>query len=86
MTCAPTKGAQIISLVERQIGQSPSTRLCPPNQHHLAEPLRQLERLRDAIARWDDSGGVGSMPQPADYGLRLPRNKPSQIDWQAVAS
>ena len=44
--------------------------------------LRRLHHLRRGLDRWNADGGAGPMPQPAAFGLKLPKLKPSEILWR----
>ena len=52
---------------------------------YLNEPLRRLQWLRQELDHWDAAGGRRVMPQPRQYGIRLPDLKPSEIHWRAAS-
>ena len=55
------------------------------NGSRLVEPLRQLHWLRQALDLWNEAEGNRPMPQPEDYGIRLPRLRPSEVHWRRRA-
>ena len=41
--------------------------------------LRKLAHLRRAIDKWATDGRAGRLPQPRDFGLRLPDFRPAKV-------
>ena len=41
--------------------------------------LQRLGQLRRAIDKWATEGGSGRLPQPRDFGLRLPDLRPEEV-------
>ena len=61
-----------------------SKRLPFPQPHRLCEPLRRLRWLRQEIDFWNQAEANRPMPQPRDFGIRLPNLKPSDVHWRAA--
>ena len=61
-----------------------SADLAPLQAHPAAEAsLHRLAHYRAALDGWLTAGGEGEMPQPKDYGVRLPDLEPGQV-WRAA--
>ena len=53
-------------------------------QVHAQLSLDRLARYRAALDSWRVAGAGGQLPQPADYGLRLPALRAEQVAWRAT--
>jgi len=82
MTTAP-RGAAIVDFCERRRKHRLHIRSAARNQ--LIEPLRRLKALREELDLWNEAEGNRPMPRPADFGIRLPDLRPSEILWRRVA-
>ena len=46
--------------------------------------LNRLRHLRRSLDCWHAAGRVDRLPQPADFGLKLPPLGPAQVLWGAA--
>ena len=48
----------------------------------LPDRLRRLHHLRRSLDQWRVAGRVGRLPQPSDFGLRLPPLHSREVLWR----